>query len=330
MVAAARGRLALVRLLVEEFGADDGVVAPDGQIALRLAAEGGHREVVDYLPRRRGGAWRRWQVQHHVAVRRVKGAVRKIAVFFEVLLWHVPKFLVWRVPKHLVVLPLLEAGRYCWANKRRFGGWCKRQAAELPGRAKRAGKAAWRVAKKVPVAAWKVAKKVPGTAWKVAKAVPRVVEDLIRCLWEVIKRIPAAVKKIGVWMWESSARVGKALGHVLLRIASLLHTAVSALLGVFRRIKLRDVWNGVCGVLVAVFRGVPWAIFMGISVLGGVVAAVVIGLFGAFGKLIVLLVEALWYVAKYVPRQLGVILAGIWASVSKGCHEFMVFLNPKH
>lgn len=60
MVAAARGRLPLVRLLVEELGADDGIVAPgDGQLALRLAAEAGHREVVDYLPARRGGAWRR-------------------------------------------------------------------------------------------------------------------------------------------------------------------------------------------------------------------------------------------------------------------------------
>ncbi|CRK48220.1 hypothetical protein BN1723_007905 [Verticillium longisporum] len=54
--AAALGRLPLVKLLREDFGADDALVAPDGEIALRLAARGRHRDVVAYLPTRRAGA----------------------------------------------------------------------------------------------------------------------------------------------------------------------------------------------------------------------------------------------------------------------------------
>ncbi|KAM0334490.1 hypothetical protein ACHAQA_001519 [Verticillium albo-atrum] len=57
--AAADGRLSLVKLLREDFGADDGLLAPDGQIALRLAAKGKHKHVVAYLPARRLGAGRR-------------------------------------------------------------------------------------------------------------------------------------------------------------------------------------------------------------------------------------------------------------------------------
>ena len=319
MVAAARGNLALVRLLMEDFGADDGIIAPDGQLALRLAADGGHREVVDYLPSRRGGEWRRWQVHHHVAVRRVKAAGRRIRYFFEVLLWHIPRFFLWSVPKHLVVKPVLKAGKYCWKNKKRFGGWCKTQVVEFPGRVKRAGKAAWEGAKKVPKTVWRVAKKIPGA-----------VKALMKWLWKVIKRIPAAMKTVCLWIWESLKRVGKAVGHVFLRVVAVLHTAVSAVLDFFRSIKLKDVWNGVCDVFEAVFRGLPRAILTGILGIGGVIAMVVVGVLGMSGKLIVCLVEALWYVATYVPRQLGEIITGIWASISKGYHELMVFFNPKH
>jgi ABC-type methionine transport system permease subunit len=138
------------------------------------------------------------------------------------------------------------------------------------------------------------------------------------------------MKTVCLWIWESLKRVGKAVGHVFLRVVAALHTAVSAVLDFFRSITLKDVWNGVCDVFEAVFRGLPRAILTGILGIGGVIAMVVVGVLGMSGKLIVCLVEALWYVAKYVPRQLGEIITGIWASISKGYHELMVFFNPKH
>ncbi|KAK4148933.1 ankyrin repeat domain-containing protein 50 [Chaetomidium leptoderma] len=319
MVAAERGNLAVVRLLMEAFGAEDGVVAPDGQLALRLAAEAGHREVVAYLPARRGGAWRRWKVHHEVAVRRVKKAAGKVGWFCKVLGYHVPKLFVWEMPKHVVVKPLGKACKYCWVNKHKFGGWCKRQATELPLRAKRAGKAVWEAAKKVPRAVLDVVEKIPAA-----------VRRLVKWLWKAIKQIPAAMKKICAWIWESLKRVGKAVGHVFLRVVAALHTAAAAVLDFFRNIKLKDVWNGVCDVFEAVFRGLPRVLWKIISSFGIVVAGIIVALFGLTGEVAVWLVKVLWYVVNYVPRQLGEMIAGIWASMAKGYHEIMVWINPKH
>ena len=51
-----------------------------------------------------------------------------------------PKFFLWDLPKHMVVEPRGKACKYCWENRGKFGGGCKRQAEELTLRAKRAGK----------------------------------------------------------------------------------------------------------------------------------------------------------------------------------------------
>ncbi|KAK4240622.1 ankyrin repeat domain-containing protein 50 [Achaetomium macrosporum] len=320
MVAASRGNLALVRLLREDFGADDAAIAPDdGQLALRLAAEAGHRDVVEYLPARRGGAWRRWKAHHAVAMARARRAARGIYVFFKVLLYHVPRFFLWDIPKHAVVRPLGKAGKWCWVNKHRLGPWCKRQVREFPGRVKRAGKAVWKGAKMVPRGVWGVVKEIPG-----------VMKRLLRWLWTVIIRIPVAMKQVCVWIWESLKRVGKAAGHVFLRIVVALHTAVAAVLDFFKSIKLQDVWNGVCDVYEAVCFGLPRALWKGIVSAGAVAAGVIIALFGLTAKLVVFLMEALWCVAKYVPRQLGVIISAIWGSVAKGYHEILVWINPKY
>jgi hypothetical protein len=319
MVAAGRGNLALVKLLVGELGADDGLVAPDGQLALRLAADGGHREVVEYLPARRGGAWKRWRVHHAGAVARARKAVVKVGWFGVILVFYMPKLLLWDVPKHAVVKPLGKGCEYCWKNKHRFGGWCKKQATALPGRAKKVGKKVW-----------ESAKKVPKEVWRTVKAIPGAVKKLLKALWKVITKIPAAMKKLCVWIWESLKRVGKAVGHVFMRVMALLHTAVAAVLDFFRNIKLKDVWNGVCDVVQAIFRGLPHAIWKVVSSLGIVVAGIIIGIFGLTGKIIIFIFEALWYVAKYVPRQLGVIISGMLASIAKGYHEIMVWIDPKH
>ncbi|KAL2255049.1 hypothetical protein VTK26DRAFT_4251 [Humicola hyalothermophila] len=204
----------------------------------------------------------------------------------------------------------------CW---REFGGWCKRQAVEFPERVGRAGKAVWRTAKKLP-----------RCTWEVAKGVPRVVRELLKWLWKVIKRIPAAMVTLAAWIWASLKRVGKAVGHVFLRTVAALHTAAAAVLDFFRSIKLADVWNGVCDVLEAIFRGLPRAVWSVVSGTSAVVAGIIVGLLGFSGKLIVWLAEALWFVVKYVPRQLVEIVSAVWSSIARGYHEIMVLINPKH
>jgi hypothetical protein len=57
MFASSIGSLPIVKLLFEApYSAHDALVAPDGQIALRLASTtAGHRTIVEYLPARRVG-----------------------------------------------------------------------------------------------------------------------------------------------------------------------------------------------------------------------------------------------------------------------------------
>ncbi|KAK3372681.1 hypothetical protein B0H63DRAFT_485461 [Podospora didyma] len=319
MVAASRGNLALVRLLMDDFKADDGIIAPDGQLALRLAADRGHRDVVAFLPARRGGAWRRWKVHHDVATRRMRKAANGIYEFFKFFLWRVPKFFAWDVPKHVVVKPLIKSSKWAWENKHRFGGWCKRQVDEFPGRAKRAAKATW-----------KGVKAVPKGVWHVMKEIPRVTKELLQLLWKVIKRIPAALKVVGVWIVESLKRVGQAVADVFLKAVSALHTALMAVLDFFRSITLKNVLDGFMAVFRAIFVDFPQAIWTGIKGLGKMTATVFLVLFGCTGQIIVWIFQGLWWVVQYVPKQLWKIITSIGSSIAKGYHEIMVWFNPKH
>ncbi|KAK1829901.1 ankyrin repeat domain-containing protein 50 [Podospora conica] len=339
MVAAALGRLALVKVLVEDFGADDALVAPDdGYIALRLAAEAGHREVVAYLPARRAGAGRR--VRRHfevVVVRRIQKLGWEVWRFVRFFVWEVPRFLVWDCVGRGVVVPVWRGGKWCWGNRGRFGGWCKGEVKKFPGRVKRVGKAAWKGVKRAPGVVWKGVKKVPGVVrdvarrvWDVVKEIPGVLKRLVMACWRVLKRVPgtvlAVLEVVGRWL----KRAGGAVADVLLRVVSVLHTAVTALVGWFRTITLKDVWNGVCAVLDAVFVGLPKALWSGFKTAGEVVVMVFLGLFGFTGQLIIWLFQGLWWLAKYIPERLWKILCGIGSAFAKGFHEVMVLFNPKY
>ncbi|KAK3693920.1 hypothetical protein B0T22DRAFT_506012 [Podospora appendiculata] len=307
MVAAARGNLALVQLLME-LGADDGIIAPDGALALRLAADNGHRDVVAFLPARRGGAFRRWKTHHAKAMLRVRKAVGKIGAFGKFFGWYVPKFLLWDLPKYVVVLPVKKGVEYCWAHKGEFGGWCVRQVCALPGRVKAAAESVWRGVVKIPGA-------------------------VVRCvvyLGKVVGRIPAAARIVGEWVWESLKKVGVVVGDVVLAAASAVHTAVMAAVDFFRTITLRDVWNGVVRVVTAVVVDLPVAVWAGVREFGEMSYAVMKALFGLCGQVLWWIARGLLWVANYVPRQLGKIVAGMGASVGKGFHEVMVWFDPKH
>ncbi|KAK4230719.1 ankyrin repeat domain-containing protein 50 [Podospora fimiseda] len=319
MYAAANGNLALVKLLMEDFGADDGIIAPDGQLALRLAADAGHREIVEYLPVRRGGAWRRWQASHEVAVRRIKKSGWKLFEFGKFFVWVLPKFFLWSVPNHVLVKPMRKMVKYCWENKHKFGGWCKRQTKEFPGRVKRAAKATVKGVKRVAKGTWELVCEIPGAT-----------KRLIKWIWKLIKRIPAAMKVIGVWIWTTLKRFGAAVGNVFLKIVSALHTAVCAVLDFFKNITLKDVWNGITQVFKPIFQGLPKMILAAVIGLGKAVYMAVLILFGFTGQLLIWIVQGLWWLVTFVPRQFGHILSAIWASIAKGYHEIMVWFNPKH
>ncbi|KAM7209599.1 ankyrin [Naviculisporaceae sp. PSN 640] len=319
MVAASRGNLALVKLLMQDFKADDSIIAPDGQLALRLAVEsspdGPHKEIVEFLPARRGGAWRRWKTHHEVAVRRIKRAGHNLFEFVKFFVWTIPRFFVWSCPKHLLVLPVKEASVWAWENKHKFGGWCKRQVKAVPGRMKRGAEKIGRGVKAVG----KGVAKIPGLVWRLIKWVGR-----------VIKSIPGFMKIIGSWVWDCLKKIGIALGGAFLKVVSAIHTAVMAVLDFFRRITLKDVWNGVCAVFRAIFVDLPKAIWSGLKGFAGVSYAGLKKLFGWVGQVIWYSFLGLGWLLLFIPKQLWKILVAIGSSIAKGYYEIMVWFNPKH
>ncbi|KAK5999249.1 Ankyrin-3 [Cladobotryum mycophilum] len=97
-LAAAEGKFDLVKILME-LGANDSLITPDGQIALRLAAENGHRDIVDFLPARRDGAWNRWRATHAKEMRRIRSLAEKLGSVLKFLVGSIPKLFTRRIPK---------------------------------------------------------------------------------------------------------------------------------------------------------------------------------------------------------------------------------------
>lgn len=314
MLASATGQLALAKLLFHDFHADDSLIAGDGQLALRLAAENGHAEIVDLLPARRGGEFRRWKVHHASALRKVKRAGRGIVAFFAFFVYYIPRALLWKLPKHCVVLPVTRLAKWSWENKAGFGGWCERQAKKFPDRAKRAGKAAGRAVKGL--------RHVP-------RGVARFVKALAKALWWVVSRIPRAMEMMCWWIWEGLKKVGMATGMVFLKVVSALHTAVMALLNAFRNITLKDVGNGIAVALKALFVDLPKAVWSGMRAFGEASYKALGYMLGCLGKILWWIMRALFEVAVFLPTQLWKILAAIGSSMAKGYHEILVWLNPK-
>lgn len=229
--AASEGNLTIVKLLIEVYQANDSLVAPDSQLALRLAIENGHREVAEFLPARRGGGWLRWKAHHAKAVRRAKAVWENIKEVFYFFLWTVPKYMFWIIPKEIL------------REIHKLLGWCKKQILKTLDRLRRLGK---RIVKGV-------------------RAVPKVTKELamrVGALLTVIAR--------GVWAVLESA-------------ASLLHSALHAIITFLKRVTIRDILDGLRKLGYQLIVELPKAIWKGITVLLGGCYQSVKGLPGACG-----------------------------------------------
>jgi hypothetical protein len=328
MFAASTGSLPIVKLLFEPpYSANDALVAPDGQIALRLASAAGHRTIVEYLPSRRAGGFLRWKTKNAPAIARMKAALRKIGSFIKFFVWHVPKFFVWSIPKHLVVLPVVRSCKWCWANRKKFGGWCKHQIIEMPKRVVRAGKWVWKGVKKIPKAIKETAKEV----WKFGtQTLPRWIKKLALWFWDLITvRIPKAIVVVAKWIWAGISSLGKAARDVILKMVSLLHTILQAIVTFLRNVTLRDIWNGFCDILRAVFVTFPTTLWSWIRRFGVASFEVMIALFGWFGEMLWWIAVGLKWLVLYIPSKLGIVLQSLAGSIARGLSELMVWINPK-
>lgn len=342
MLAASIGSLPVVKLLFEPpYSADDTLVAPDGQIALRLAVKSNHSAIVNYLPSCRAGGYLRFKTHHARRTLRIKEALSHIRGVIEFFIWRLPKFFVWYVPKHVVVLPVVRSCKWCWANKKRIGLWCKHQLAEMPKRVARFGKAAWKTAKKVPKAVWKAAKKVPEAVWKAAKKTPEVIwkaikkvleaiREIGKALWRLLTvRIPDAILIALKWTWEGIISLAKAIGDIPVKIVSFLHTVLVAIITLLRNATLRDIWNGFCDILRAVFVTLPQTLWSWIQNLGSAFYRIMKALLGSFGELLWSIGIILQIMFFSIPIRFGIILLNLVGSFAKALSEIIVWINPK-
>lgn len=308
--AAQEGRLALVKVLMEDYGANDALIAPDGALALRLAAINGHRDIVAYLPSRRGGAWKRWKTAHQKEMKIVRKAFAKIKTFILVFIWEIPKCLFYHMPKELCK-GIRDSATWAWNGRKRFGGWCKKQVVEFPGRVKRG--------------VTKAGKEV----WDFIKEIPRIVKSIGKGIWRFLKAIPGALKIVAFWIGRGIKSIGKAVFDVLVKFVSLLHTIFSAIISFFRSITLTDIYNGLTYVLRGIFVELPKAILRFIVAFGNMSYDVLIATLGCFGQCIWCLGLGILWLVTYIPQKLWKALKALGRSSRRGYQECMAFLNPK-
>ncbi|KAL7914234.1 hypothetical protein GGI35DRAFT_238030 [Trichoderma velutinum] len=309
-VAAAEGKLGIVKIL-RELGADDSHIAPDGAMALRLAAENGHREIVEYLPTQRGGAWKRWKVTHEKQMRRIRRILEKIGSVFKFFFWTVPKFLLWTVPKKIITtVPktiFVTIPKEIWERRHKVMPWCKRQITKFPGRMKKAAKFAGQEMKE----AGKAIQKMPGK------------------VWQILKRIPGALYIILSWMGKGLGKIGTAAFNVLKRVASMVHTTIQAVVSFFRAITLQDIANSLRAILRAIFIDLPKAAAYFVTTFGKTSLKVLGAVLGSFGKGIFYTLALVVFLLRWLPTKIWQLLVACGVSIGKGVEELLVWINPK-
>ncbi|CAI4219549.1 unnamed protein product [Parascedosporium putredinis] len=195
-VAAAKGLLSLVKFFMEECGADDAVIAPDGQIALRLAAKG---------------------TEHAKLMSRARRAARGIVRFCVFVAWDIPTFLLYTVPKHAVVLPLKRNIKWAIEHRHLFGPWCKRQILAIPNYAKRGARAVGRVLKEIPEiiadkAAVAIGSWLAKTARRFGAAVGHVFAQIFSVLHTMLAAIVSFFRQITLKdVWDGFYRLMRAI-----------------------------------------------------------------------------------------------------------------------
>ncbi|KAL8837687.1 MAG: hypothetical protein Q9170_002419 [Blastenia crenularia] len=312
MVAASNGNMTLAKLFVDVFHPDDALIAPDGQLALRLAVEGGWREMIDFLPLRRGGGWRRWKTHHTLAVKRVKKAVKGIYSFLKVLLWEAPRFFVWTVPREIVFDPVKEGAEWCWKYRKDFGPWCKRKIQRAPKWFK------------------EVAIEITRRARRTIEAVPGFCRKLFVCCQSLLTvRIPAALKTFAQWLWRGIKSVGQSFLSVILQVVSFLHTLLIAMASFFRHITMKDVWDAFNQILHTVFVDFPSRLWSWACKFEEMSYKVMEYLGGVFGEILWWIGRGFIWAAVYVPKQIWIIVSSLGGSVAKACHEFTIWVDPK-
>ncbi|KAJ6261166.1 Alpha-latrotoxin-Lt1a [Drechslerella dactyloides] len=223
MVAAENGHMPLVKLFFDVFHARDDIVPSDGMTALRLAAQNGHRDIVEFLPTRRLGGLQRWKYRNRASVRRAKRLLRDIYKFLKAIFFDLPKFFVWTIPKHVVVLPVYNGSKYVWVHRKDIAEGIKdgvvntgkaiKNGTVKTGKAikngvVKTGKTIARVSKRAAIKTAHAIQAIPSVTVKAAKATGRGIVNGAKWTW----------KFFFVYLPRALIRLSKATGRAIVRL----------------------------------------------------------------------------------------------------------------
>ncbi|KAK0214328.1 hypothetical protein IW262DRAFT_1405579 [Armillaria fumosa] len=297
MEAASTGQIAMVKLLMKDYTADDTLIAPDGQTALRLAAASGQREITAFLPSRRLGAVKRIRFRSRKAIKRIKVISRKLYDIGKFVFWKIPKFVLWTIPKEI-----WEAAT--WKNAIRVGKFFFWSLPKL---------FLYRVPK---FFLWSIPKYlITEFPWV----------SFGKYLWRKIQGIPGFLRRVGITMYRLLVTMVNKVSEVVQRFLSLLHTIVLAIWTVLKEITLRDIWNALCDLGRAIFVDLPQVVWQGVK-----------ALYRLLNKTLRCTLEIAWEVIKgvyrvivYIPKQLLRICGEVGAVVLRLGKEIVVYIWPK-
>ncbi|PBK68100.1 ankyrin [Armillaria solidipes] len=297
MEAASTGQIAVVKLLMQEYGADDTAVAPDGQTALRLAATNKHREITGFLPARRLGTLKRIRFRSRKAIKRIKVIARRLYNIGEFFFWEIPRFVLWTIPKDIWIT-------LTWKNAIYVGKFL-----------------CWRIPKfflyRVPkFFLWNI-------PTYLITEFPWV--SFGNYLWRKIKGIPGFLRRMGISMYNLLVTMVNKVSEVVQRFLSLLHTISLAIWTLLKEITLHDVWNGICDLGRAIFMDLPQVVWEGIRLV-----------YRVLDRTLRYTLEIGWEVMKlmfrvvvYIPKELGKICKEAGAVVVRLGKEIIVYFWPK-
>ncbi|SJL15846.1 uncharacterized protein ARMOST_19351 [Armillaria ostoyae] len=349
MEAASTGQIAMVKLLMKDYAADDTLVALDGQTALRLAAAHKQREITAFLPSRRLGAFKRIRFRSRKAIRRIKSIALTLYDIGKFFFWEIPKFVLWTIPKKigqeiwrvLTWENIIRVGRFLFWRVPKFLFWSlpKFFLWTIP---KSIGQRIWRTL------TWENITRVGRFLfWTVPKFflyhLPKffiiefpwvefgrrlwwTIKDVAQWFWEdVIKPIPGFVKRVTIKVYDLLAAFVKNIGKVLESFFSLLHTVVLAIWTLLKDITLRDVWNAICDLGRTIFMDLPRAVWQGVK-----------ALYRVLNETLRCTLEIAWEVMKgvyrvvvYIPKQLLRICKEVGAVAVRLGKEIIVYIRPK-
>ena len=314
MVAASQGDLPTVKWLMEGYAADDAIVAPDGQLALRLAAEAGHEHVVAYLPVRRGGMYIRWKNKQAKLLSQIRRTLKSAGSSVKMAIYDVPKWLICE----LVVYPIKRGLKWCWKNKHSFLPFVKRQIIQLPEKALRMMRETASWIRKLPSKIRTAAERV----WKALRLLPGMIQRFV-------KRIPGALRIAWDYITEVAKTVWNAVRQILEKALSLLHTAISAMVTFFRYLTLGNLLTAIADLLEAVFVSLPTKVWRMIDGAWGTAYDIMERVFGLAGEVLVVIGYGLFRIVLYLPEQLFRVVGTFGEMVAASWRELGVWWNPK-